>query len=451
MTIVSNIFFFIIALGILVTIHEYGHFWVARKLGVKVLTFSVGFGKAIWQRKGKDGVNYVIAAIPLGGYVKMLDEREGEVAAEDVEFAFNRKNVWKRMAIVLAGPVANFILAIALYWMMFGMGITGLTTEMGNIEKETIAGKAGLSAGDVIKKVDGQEVILLKDALLAFARRLGEKSEIELLVKSSETKRERKIVLSLAQWDVDTEKPDILRSLGIRHKSEDIKVLPEIALVSDDSAADKAGIQVGDLVKSYNDQPIDHWNTLVAYVKPDAGKQADLLIERNGELRELSVVIGSQQQDGKTVGLLGVSPVRPDYSGLVTTREGGFFESLEMALLETGRMISLTVQLFKKLLTGDISPKSLSGPISIAEGAGGSARGGLVHFLSFVAMISVNLGFINLLPIPLLDGGHLLFFSIEAIKGKPLSEKVQEIGMQIGMLMVFALMAIAIFNDLSRL
>jgi len=451
MTLISNAFFFIVALGILVTIHEFGHFWVARKLGVKVLTFSVGFGKALWQRKAKDGVNYVIATIPLGGYVKMLDEREGDVAETDKVYAFNNQSVWARMAIVLAGPVANFILAIALYWMMFGMGISGLTTEMGKIEQHSIAGQAGLRSGDVIKQVDGQEVVLLKDALLAFARRLGETSEIELLVESSDTRRERSVLMSLTNWDVDTEKPDILKSLGIRHQSEDLLVEPVIALVGDDSAAATAGIQAGDRIKSYNGQIIEDWDSLVAYIKPNAGQSAELIIERNGELRELSVVIGSQQEDGKTVGLLGVSPVGPDYSALIATRKGGFLESLDMAVIETGKMISLTVQLFKKLLTGDISPKSLSGPISIAEGAGGSARGGLVHFLSFVAMISVNLGFINLLPIPLLDGGHLLFFSIEAIKGKPLSEKVQEIGMQIGMLMVFALMAIAIFNDLSRL
>ncbi|TQV75404.1 RIP metalloprotease RseP [Aliikangiella marina] len=444
-----NAFYFIVALGILVTIHEYGHFWVARKLGVKVLVFSVGFGKPIWQRKGKDGVTYMVAAIPLGGYVKMLDEREGDVDENDAPYAFNRKSVWARMAIVLAGPMANFVLAIVLYWMMFGMGITGLNTQVGKIDEQTIAGKAGLVAGDTINRVDGEPVFLLQDVVKAVAARLGEETTLELEV-TSEQGGTKKLTLKLDNWQVDTSRPQILESLGIVHRVQDITIPAKIAQVTVGGPADKAGLEPGDLIKKYNNQEVIDWRQLVSLVQADKDQSVSLLIERNGELTPLSVVIGSHKPEDKLVGFLGVSPASIDRSQYVTSRQGGLVESFNMAIQETGKMISLTVQLFKKLLVGDISPKSLSGPISIAEGAGGSARGGLVYFLSFVAMISVNLGFINLLPIPLLDGGHLLFYSIEAIKGKPLSEKVQEIGMQVGMLMVFALMAVAIFNDLSR-
>lgn len=444
-----NAFYFVIALGILVTFHEFGHFWVARKLGVKVLVFSVGFGKPIWQRKGKDGVTYMIASIPLGGYVKMLDEREGDVDSEELDYAFNRKSVWARMAIVLAGPLANFLLAIVFYWLMFGMGVTDLNTRVGKIDPQSIAGQAGLVSGDSIKRVDGEEVVLLKDVNLAIAARLGETSSITLDVESARG-LEKQLTMSLKNWQVDTSRPQILQSLGITHMVSDLEIAPTLAEVTVGSPADKAGIQRGDTIKEYDGQKVKNWRHLVALVQEDKDKTVSLLIERNGELSPISVVIGSHKPDDKLVGFLGVRPVNPDFSEFFATRQGGLIESLDMAAEETWKMISLTVQLFRKLLVGDISPKSLSGPISIAEGAGQTARSGLVAFLSFVAMISVNLGFINLLPIPLLDGGHLLFYSIEAIKGKPLSEKVQEIGMQIGMFMVFALMAVAIFNDISR-
>jgi len=451
MDILWNAFYFVVALGILVTIHEFGHFWVARKLGVKVLTFSIGFGKPLWQKQSKDGVNYIVAAIPLGGYVKMLDEREGDVSPDEIQYAFNRKSVWARMAIVLAGPLANFILAVAFYWWMFVLGISGLSTEMGKIELDTIAGKAGLTSGDVIKKVDGEPVILLQDVAKSLAVRLGDKGSIELEVQSAQGVTNKMVSLSLKQWKVDSSSPQLLESLGLRHKYYDSPIPAVFALVSDKTPAADAGLRVGDKVKLFNNQSISNWQGLVKVIESSANEKVNLSVERNGELIDISVVIGSRKHNGTNIGFLGVSPARPDASEYIKEREGGFFESFGLALIETSNTIVLTARLFKKLITGDISTKSLSGPLSIAEGAGRSASSGLVYFISFVAMISVNLGFINLLPVPLLDGGHLLYFVIEAIKGKPLSERVQELGLQIGMMMVFALMAIAIFNDLSRL
>ena len=452
MEVLSNIFYFIVALGILVTFHEWGHFWVARKLGVKVLTFSVGFGQSIWQRTAKDGVCYRIAAIPLGGYVKMLDEREGEVPEEDLDKAFNRKPVWVRFAIVAAGPIANFLLAIFLYWLVFLMGIADRNTIVGVIEPTSIAGQAGLSEKDEIIAVDGEPVVLMQDVVESLARRLGEESNLVLEVRKPGNAGTERLELELSDWKVDADKPDILGSLGIRHSIRDIIIEPKIEVVNEATPASEAGLLPDDLIKRYQGIEVTDWEHLVELIQGDKNQQVTLEIERNDELKSVSVVIGSHNPDGEEVGFLGVSPYRPiiDADKFFATRKGGVGESLSLALDKTGKMISLSAELFKKLLTGDISPKSLSGPIAIAEGAGGTARSGLVYFISFIAMISVNLGFINLLPIPLLDGGHLLFFSIEAIKGKPLSEKVQEMGLQVGVLLVFMMMAIAIFNDISR-
>jgi regulator of sigma E protease len=450
MAALSNLFYFIVALGILVTIHEYGHFWVARKLGVKVLTFSVGFGKAIWQRKGKDGVKYVIAAIPLGGYVKMLDEREGEVSDQDKPYAFNRKSVWARMAIVLAGPLANFILAIVLYWWMFILGIAGYAPQMGQIDPDTIAGQAGLMENDIILQVDGEAVYLMQDVIKAAANRIGEINTLVLTVERknaySNKQQTKDLQLNLATWQLDDDKPDILSSLGIKHKLQNTVVKPELIEISKQSPAALSGLLLGDIVVAVNQKPIERWQDLSQLIQKSPNQETEWLIHRNGELHTISVVIGSRKVNDSVIGYLGIRA-----NSYVAVREGGFFESLNLAVDEAKNMVLLSVNLFKKLITGDLSTKSLSGPIAIAEGAGGSARAGLVYFISFVAMISVNLGFINLLPVPLLDGGHLLYFAVEAIKGKPLSDRVQEIGLQIGMLLVFALMATAIFNDLSRL
>lgn len=445
-----NLASFIVALGILVTIHEYGHFWVARKLGVKVLTFSVGFGKPLLQKVGKDGVRYVLAAIPLGGYVKMLDEREPDqqISEEDKPFAFNQKSVWVRIAIVLAGPIANFLLAIFLYWCMFLMGIKGITTDIGTIPEASIAQQAGLQKGDKIISVDGHSVTVMHDLTKNIAKRLGEKSEIILSVQRPGRTSEKQIVLDISKWIVDDEKPEILHSLGIYHQIESSSTL--IGTVTPDDPADKAGILAGDKIISVDGTQVNSWREMGQVIASKPNQRVLFEVERNGELIPIFVVIGSAGGNEVNSGRIGVSSVRVDNSEFLITRQAGIFEAFSLAIDETINMVSLSTRLFVKLISGEISTKSLSGPISIAEGAGTSARIGLVYFISFVAMISVNLGFINLLPIPMLDGGHLLYFVIEAIKGKPLPEKVQEFGLQVGMMLVFALMAVAIFNDISR-
>jgi len=450
MDILWNSLFFIIALGILVTIHEYGHFWVARKLGVKVLVFSFGFGKPLLQKVGKDGVRYYLSAFPLGGYVKMLDERDTEnpVAEKDKNRAFNRQPVWARMAIVLAGPAANFILALFLYSGMYLMGIQGISTEIGEVPEGSIAEQAGLQKGDFIRSVDGQSVLVLHDVTKSIAKRMGEKGQIQLSVQTMQDASSKQISLNLTNWILDDERPELLHSLGIYHPLEQRAV--EIASVAEGKPAADAGLRAGDIIKVIEKQQISRWNDIRLKLAEIGIGEFIIEVDRDGELIPFSVVITSADRNDKERGTIGIKGVLPDYSKYLLVQQYGLIDSIGLAYHETLNMVALSAGLFVKLIKGDISTKSLSGPISIAKGAGSTASMGLATFIGFLAMISVNLGFINLLPIPMLDGGHFLYFAIEAIKGSPLSEKVQEIGLQVGMMLVFALMAIAVFNDFAR-
>ncbi|MBV1911129.1 MAG: RIP metalloprotease RseP [Kangiellaceae bacterium] len=446
MDILWNFASFVVALGVLVTIHEYGHFIVARKLGVKVLTFSVGFGKPLFQKVGKDGVRYVIAAIPLGGYVKMLGEQtdeDQEFSVEDQKRAFNRQSVWTRMAIVLAGPIANFLLAIVLYWIIFLSGTSALTPVIAEPTPDSIAQSAGLKRGDEIRSVDGVETKFFQDVSLALASRLGEKTTINMLIVSEGEFEEKTVLLDISNWQVDDQRPDVIKSLGLAHRIE----MSIISEVEPDSAADKAGLNKNDQIIVVDGIKVTSWRQMSSLLSERPNKETEIEVIRNDELIAIPVVIGSREHNGQTIGKLGISR---EIEGFIVKREPGIIEAVEMAFDKTVRMIELTVRFFKKFLFGEISHKSLSGPLAIAEGAGSSAAIGVISFLGFLAMISVNLGFINLLPVPMLDGGHFLYYVIEVIRGKPLSDRVQGMGLQIGMMLVFALMAIAIYNDVSR-
>jgi len=443
-----NLASFILALGILVTIHEYGHFWVARKFGVKVLTFSVGFGKPILQKIGKDGVRYVIAAIPLGGFVKMLDGRDPEqqISDKDQAAAFNNQSVWARMAIVLAGPMANFLLAIFLYWLMFVIGIKGLSPHVGQVPETSISYQAGLLEGDIITQIDGEPVVDMQGVTKAIAKRLGETTEIVISVKRAGEHIAKELVLDISSWQVDESEPELLKSLGIYHPWETLEAVEAvIGSIVDGGVAEQAGLMVNDKIVTIGSDVISKWQDMKNIIASNPNQRLLFEVERNGELIPIFVVIGSAKVNGKEIGQIGVGAV--DYT---IVRKAEIIDAFGLAFDEMIKMVVLSSKLFIKFISGDISTKSLSGPISIAEGAGTTASIGLVYFISFLAMISVNLGFINLLPVPMLDGGHLLYFVIEAIKGKPLSQKVQEFGLQIGMMLVFALMALAIFNDILR-
>ncbi len=440
-----NFVSFIVALGVLVTFHEYGHFYVARKLGVKVLTFSVGFGKPIWQRVGKDGVRYMIASIPLGGYVKMLGEQaddEPPLTEAEQKQAFNRQTVWVRMAIVLAGPIANFLLALLLYWIIFLNDVTSLKPVIAEPVSGTIAADAGLQQADQIIAIDQQPTESFQDVQLALVKRIGEKTSIELQVRRAGEPNPLNLRLDISQWEVDEQRPDVLGSLGLVHQGR-----ASIIQVQPGGAADKAGMRSGDQIVKIEEQDIRYWDEMSKHLRERPGIPTNLEVLRNDELIPILVVLDSVEENGQQVGKLGVSL---EYSEYLQTTQVGPIQALNMAFAKTYSMIELTVRMFKKLLFGEVSHKSLSGPFAIAEGAGTTASYGLIAFLGFLALISVNLGFINLLPVPMLDGGHFLYFVIEAIRGKPLSVEAQNLGLQVGMMMVFALMALAIFNDLSR-
>ncbi|WP_199609290.1 sigma E protease regulator RseP [Flocculibacter collagenilyticus] len=445
-----NLASFVVALGLLITIHEYGHFWVARRNGVKVLRFSIGFGKPIWRKVGRTGTEYVIALIPLGGYVRMLDQRVDDVAPEDESVSFNSKSVWQRMAIVAAGPFANFIFAVFALWLVYLIGIPSVKPVIQNVEANSIAAVAGVEGDQQIIAVDGQKTPDWGAVNLAFVGKIGEQS-LELETRSIHDQMTKKYTLTLSNWNFAPDKESSLSSLGITPYSATVTTI--VDGISDDSAAQRAGILVGDEILRIDGLYIDTWKDAVQIIQNSPNKALIIEVKRNNANLSLTVTPdGRQTSDGFTQGFLGVSPkVLPLADEFRINLQYGIIESLIKGAEKTWQLVELSFNMIGKLLVGDVSVKSLSGPISIAQGAGDSAGYGLVYFLSFLALISVNLGVINLLPLPILDGGHLFYYVIELLRGKPVSEKTQEAGFKIGALVLFALMSIALLNDISRL
>ncbi|PKH54937.1 zinc metallopeptidase RseP [Shewanella sp. Choline-02u-19] len=450
-----NLGSFIVALGILIAAHEYGHFWVARKCGVKVERFSIGFGKAIFRRTGKDGTEYVLAMIPLGGYVKMLDERVDDVPEALKDQAFNRKNVWQRIAIVSAGPIANFIFAIIALYAMYLIGVPAIKP----IIDSTIVGSP--AAQIIVKEplqvlsVGGQKVKDWEEVNLALAGHIGDKqvniSVAPLSRLEGTLSGEQTYTLDTSEWKFDPEKELPITAIGLGMYRP--QILPTLALVSEDGAAGLAGIEVGDILVAVDGERYTEWTQFVNLIQQSANKSVDLTVRRDGEQLTLKVTPKSRENAaGQIEGVIGVAPTsEPWPENMKLQLEYGFIDSFPIAVDKTWQLVSVSIKMIGKLLTGDISVKNLSGPISIAQGAGNSANVGLVYFLGFLALISVNLGIINLLPLPVLDGGHLLYYFVEVITGRPVPEKVQEIGFRIGAAMLLTLMSVALFNDFSRL
>ncbi|MDD8057538.1 MULTISPECIES: sigma E protease regulator RseP [Shewanella] len=446
---------FIVALGILITAHEYGHFWVARRCGVKVERFSIGFGKAIWRKVGQDGTEYVVAMIPLGGYVKMLDERVEDVPAELVDQAFNRKTVWQRIAIVSAGPIANFIFAIVALYIMYMIGTPSLKPVIDSTKLDSPAGIINVVEPQQIIAVSGQNVRTWEEVNLALVSHIGDTS-LELTIAPLPTLSgmdmpTKTVTLDISNWVFDPEKTSPITSLGLGIFRPGID--PTIAVVSADSAAEQAGLQVGDTLTSINGNPYSDWNAFVDVVQTSANKIINMTLIRDGQVIHVDVTPKAQQNaDGKTIGIVGISPTQAPWpDNMRFELEYGIVDSLIAAADKTWQLVVVSFKMIGKLFTGDVSVKNLSGPISIAQGAGASASYGLVYFLGFIALISVNLGIINLMPLPVLDGGHLLYYFVEVITGKPVPEKVQEIGFRFGAAMLLMLMGVALFNDFARL
>ncbi|RUO25415.1 zinc metallopeptidase RseP [Aliidiomarina minuta] len=434
---------FIVAIGLVVTFHEFGHFWVARRCGVRVVTFSVGFGKPLWSRVAKDGTRYQIAMIPLGGYVRMLDERVDDVPADQKHQSFNSKSVQQRIAIVLAGPVFNFIFAIVAIWLMLLIGLAAVKPVVGEVEEGSIAHRAGLQSGAEIIRIDGRNTREWQAVNLALVERLGDSASDWVVAYNG---REQELTLDLSGWQFDPDRESTIGSLGLRPFQP--AIYTRLVHVIEDSPAAAAGIREGDKILGPDGTMPMNWEQIRSFIAEHPGELVTLYIEREGEQLAQDVRIGEQQGQG-FIGVVPESDAYPEEYQFYL--QYGPLTAVPESISRTWQLMTLSVNMIKKLITGDVSVKNLSGPIGIAVGAGDHASYGLVYFLSFLALISVSLGILNLLPIPVLDGGHLVYYIIEWVRGRPVPEYIQEIGFRVGMILLFALMALAIFNDISRL
>ncbi|WP_341326046.1 RIP metalloprotease RseP [Methylotuvimicrobium sp. KM2] len=447
----STLFYFIVAIGILVSFHEFGHFWVARKTGVKVLRFSVGFGKVIWSyQKSPASTEYVISAIPLGGYVKMVDEREGKVADEDLPFAFNRQPLWARSAIVAAGPLFNLMLAVLFFWIVLFIGETGLRPIIGHVEPGTLAAEAGLLEGEEIVAVDQKNTATWSEVIesIISAAMTGRES-VDVTVKNIDEQRYSRLI-NLPE-ELRSEPDKLYDKLGLKPWMPQLR--PIVGRVLEGMPAADAGLQSGDLIVSANGEPINTWLQWVDYVQNSPGRLIDLTIERQGVQLSLEITPQKVVETDEVVGKIGVAAEIPEdlMASLQVRNDLPLWPALTGAVSRTVFFSTATLKMMGQMILGNASVKNLSGPISIAQFAGLSAERGVVEFLSFLAKVSISLGVLNLLPIPVLDGGHLLFFAIEAIKGSPVSEKFQVALQQVGILLLLSLMVLALFLDLERL
>jgi len=445
---------FIAAIGILVTIHEFGHYWVARLCGVKVLRFSVGFGKPLWTKKaGIDQTEYVLAAIPLGGYVKMLDEREGEVAEEELERAFNRQHVSKRLAIVVAGPMFNFLFAIAAYSLMYISGVNGIKPYIGEITNPSIAWSAGVQQKDLIMSVNGIETLSWEKARLTLMQESVDGAVLKMQVQGKDFQI-RDLQLDTSELNfLQDEKTDLLKQIGFGMWRP--KIPPKIDEVIAGGAAEAAGLKAGDKIISLNGKKIDNIRLWVDLIRANAGVDLPLVVRRDGQRIELLLTPRAKMDEGKEIGYIGVKNVivipEEMRQQLQVVEKYGVFDATLEAINKTWQMSVLTLKVLGKLVVGEASVKNLSGPITIAKYAGRSAQIGLEQFFAFLAIISISLGVLNLLPVPMLDGGHLMYYCIEIIKGSPVSEAMEAIGQRVGMALLMMLMSIAIYNDVLRI
>jgi regulator of sigma E protease len=442
---------FLLALGILIVVHEFGHYLVARLCGVKVLRFSLGFGKTLFVwRAGADRTEWALSVFPLGGYVKMLDEREAPVAPEELHRAFNRQSVWRRIAIVVAGPLANFLLAIVLYWGLYTGGVEELRPLLGSPELASQAERAGFKDGESVRSVDGRIIETWQEFRWQLLNEAFERRSVTV-----ETINEGKEIafrkLDLAGTVVDQGEQDIAGQLGLRIHRPNLPAV--LGKLSPDGPAQLAGLRSGDKVVRIGDKNVAGWMDLVSAVRDGAGKALEIEVLRDGTSMVFNVVPGSVDENGRKIGRIGVGVA--DAEGrrelMFVTVRYGVLDSLGKGLRQTWDTASLSLSVMGRMLVGEVSVKNLSGPVTIADFAGQSAKMGFSHYIKFLALISISLGVLNLLPVPVLDGGHLLYYVIEIIKGGPVSERVMEIGQQIGMALLAALMAFAFYNDINRL
>jgi len=451
MGIVQTLLATIVTLGLLVTIHEWGHFWVARRCGVRVLRFSVGFGKPLWLRRGRDGTEYAVAMIPLGGYVRMLDEREGEVPEALRHQAFNNKPVLQRMAIVAAGPVVNLLFAVFAYWFLFVWGVTSVVPVVGAVTPNSLAERAGLPVGVELLEVDGHDVQSWDEINLRLASRVGESGSLQLLAGEPGRGLAQDYRVQLDRWTVDLEKESPISALGIQPYRPEVPAV--IGSLTEGGVAQAAGLKEGDRIVSIDGQPVGDWVELVEMIRRSPQRTLAFELQRGTDSLEVVITPAERVDDnGERYGFIGAGVQAVEWPDeMLRELRYGPVEAVWIGLSKTGQMIGLTFDAIGKMVVGAISVKNLSGPITIAKVAGASAASGLESFVSFLAYLSISLGVLNLLPIPMLDGGHLMYQLIELVRGRPVSEKVQMLGLRLGMAMLLSLMALAILNDIARL
>lgn len=441
---------FVVAVGIIVTVHEFGHYWVAKKLGVKVLRFSIGFGKSIFTKtSGADKTEYVLASIPLGGYVKMLDEREGEVSEDEVHRAFNRQHVWKRFAIVSAGPIFNFIFAAFAYWITFIAGVDGVKPTVGEIQAESIAAHAQIQAQDTFTHIEGQPVKTWQQATIQMLNSALKDGSVSATL-SREDSSQKMVTLDLSDTKQLLSEGSLLEKIGISPWRYQYQArFGEIK----NGAAKDAGVKEGDKVISIDGEEVGNWVELVEYIQQHPEIPISLVLQRDGERLSLQITPSADQLDGKVIGRVGAYPYidKQQLEAQKVVVRYGPIESMWKGVAKTWEVSVLTLKLLWKLVVGEASLKNISGPVTIAEYAGVSAAIGFSAFIGALAIISISIGILNLLPIPVLDGGHLLYYLIEMVKGSPVSEKFEAAGQRFGIIMLAGLMGLAFYNDIQRL
>jgi len=448
--VLGSVWWMIVAIGVLVTFHEFGHFIVARRLGVKVLRFSVGFGKPLWSRFGRDDTEYAVAAIPLGGYVKMLDEREGEVPPEQRHRAFNTQKLWKRFAIVAAGPVFNLVFTLLAFWVMFMVGVTDLRPVVGQVSG--IAAEAGLKPQQQIVAVDGHRTASWTEVVIELVGRALDHEPTRITVSGDGG--ENNLVLPLDELAGKVDEDHLLESIGIQPWRP--KLEPVVGEVTAGGAADRAGVRVDDRIVALDGKPIERWNELQDAVEKAgrAGNALTLTLSRDGAHREVAVTPEMTETPGGERYRIGIAarPLPPEtLKRFLAKRQYGPLAAVSQSFSETGRLATTTLGMLGRMVTGAASTSGLSGPITIARYANEAAQMGLSRFLYFLALLSLSLAILNLLPIPILDGGHLLYYLIEFFTGSPVSERVQIAGQYVGLALLAGLMGLAFYNDILRL
>lgn len=449
-SLLHTLFFFIVALAILIAFHEYGHFWAARRLGVKVIRFSLGFGKPLWTyRKSPDDTEFSVAALPLGGYVKMVDEREGEVAPADLPYAFNRQPVARRAAIVFAGPLFNFLLAILIYWVVFMLGESGTRPVLGPVAQGTLAAQAGFREGDEIVAVGGDQAPTWNLAINEIVERAMDEQPIPVAIKAADGAT-RELTLNIPK-DVAQQPEALYKSLGFRPWEPSLP--PIIDRLEPGSTAEAAGLKPGDRIISGDGTPIETWKQWVEYVRARPETLIRTVVERDGVRLNFDIRPKAVASAEGRIGRIGAAVRVPEdlENSMRVEYRLGFFPALAAAVEKTTDYSALTLRMVGRMLIGKAAVENLSGPISIAQYAGQSASLGLGQFMKFLAIVSISLGVLNLLPIPVLDGGHLLFYLVEAVKGSPVSEKTQAYCQQIGIFVLLCLMGLAFVLDIERL